>query len=140
MTQRGRTQTSFVPSLLVLILALVGLAQGLALMLHIRTPEGAWLLQQADVLPMWALWLAVVMSVSTRNVAMWARVAMVLFSVAGLAFRGVLVWFAWPGINDVAGRSNAGLMIELVGLTEKRTTIGWPVLMPPRMPPAWLDR
>lgn len=114
MTQRGRTQTSLLPSLLVLILAFAGLAQGLALMLHIRTPEGAALLQQADGLPMWALWLAVVLSVSTRYVAMWARVAMVLFSVAGLAFRGVLVWFAWPGINDVLGRSDAGLMIELV--------------------------
>ena len=33
-----------------------------------------------------------------------------------------------------------GVVMELVGLTEKRTTIGWPVLIPPRMPPAWFDR
>ena len=27
-----------------------------------------------------------------------------------------------------------------MGLTAKRATMGWPVEMPPRMPPAWLDR
>ena len=32
-----------------------------------------------------------------------------------------------------------GVVIELVGLTENRTTIGCPVLIPPRMPPAWFD-
>ena len=33
-----------------------------------------------------------------------------------------------------------GVRIDEVGLTAKRATIGWPVEMPPRMPPAWLDR
>ena len=33
-----------------------------------------------------------------------------------------------------------GVRIDDVGLTAKRTTIGWPVEMPPRMPPAWFDR
>ena len=32
-----------------------------------------------------------------------------------------------------------GVRIELVGFTAKRATIGWPVEMPPRMPPAWLE-
>src|SRR5437763_916873 len=30
--------------------------------------------------------------------------------------------------------------IDEVGFTAKRATTGWPVEMPPRMPPAWLDR
>ena len=29
--------------------------------------------------------------------------------------------------------------IDDVGFTAKRTTRSWPVLMPPRMPPAWLE-
>ena len=33
-----------------------------------------------------------------------------------------------------------GDRIDEVGLTAKRATTGWPVEMPPRMPPAWLDR
>ena len=33
-----------------------------------------------------------------------------------------------------------GDRIEDVGLTAKRATIGWPVEMPPRIPPAWLER
>ena len=33
-----------------------------------------------------------------------------------------------------------GDRIEEVGLTAKRATIGWPVEMPPRMPPALLAR
>ena len=33
-----------------------------------------------------------------------------------------------------------GVRIDEVGFTAKRATIGWPVEMPPRMPPAWLDR
>ena len=37
-------------------------------------------------------------------------------------------------------RARRGVRIEEVGLTAKRATIGWPVEMPPRMPPAWLDR
>ena len=37
-------------------------------------------------------------------------------------------------------RVRRGLRIEDVGFTAKRATTGWPVEMPPRMPPAWLDR
>jgi hypothetical protein len=33
-----------------------------------------------------------------------------------------------------------GVRIDEVGLTANRATIDWPVEMPPRMPPAWLDR
>src|ERR1700742_2792566 len=33
-----------------------------------------------------------------------------------------------------------GVRIDDVGFTAKRTTTGCPVEMPPRMPPAWLDR
>src|SRR3984957_18230378 len=33
-----------------------------------------------------------------------------------------------------------GLRMEEVGLTAKRATTGWPVEMPPNMPPAWLAR
>ena len=33
-----------------------------------------------------------------------------------------------------------GCRIDEVGFTAKRTTIGWPLEMPPRTPPAWLDR
>ena len=33
-----------------------------------------------------------------------------------------------------------GDRIDDVGFTAKRATTGWPVEMPPRMPPAWLDR
>ncbi len=29
--------------------------------------------------------------------------------------------------------------MELVGFTANRATTGWPVEMPPRMPPAWLE-
>ena len=36
--------------------------------------------------------------------------------------------------------SRRGVRIELVGFTANRATIGWPVEMPPRMPPAWLRR
>ena len=32
-----------------------------------------------------------------------------------------------------------GVRIEQVGLTANRATMGWPVEMPPRIPPAWLD-
>jgi len=32
-----------------------------------------------------------------------------------------------------------GVRIDEVGFTEKRQTTGWPVEMPPRMPPAWFD-
>ena len=32
------------------------------------------------------------------------------------------------------------IRIELVGLNATRTTTGWPVLMPPAIPPAWLAR
>ena len=32
-----------------------------------------------------------------------------------------------------------GVRIDDVGLTEKRTTMSWPVEMPPRMPPAWFE-
>ncbi len=110
---RSARPTSFLPSLLVLCLALAGLAQGGALMLHMLESEGAALLQRADVVPMWALWLGVALSVATSHVAMWVRVAMVLSSVAGLAFRGVLVWFAWPVGGEVAGNHRAALMIEL---------------------------
>ena len=50
-----------------------------------------------------------------------------------------------PLVDDldlVAERSieRRGVRIELVGLTAKRTTMSWPVEMPPRMPPALLDR
>lgn len=114
MTHPARPTTSFLPSLLVLVLALVGLAQGCALMLQILEPEGAALLQRMDVVPMWALWLGVVLSVATNHVAMWVRVAMVLCSVAGLAFRGVLVWFAWPAREQVGGNLRVALMIELI--------------------------
>ena len=33
-----------------------------------------------------------------------------------------------------------GLRIDDVGFTAKRATTGWPLEMPPRMPPAWFDR
>ncbi len=33
-----------------------------------------------------------------------------------------------------------GVRIDEVGLTAKRTTTCWPEVIPPRMPPAWLDR
>jgi phosphonoacetate hydrolase len=33
-----------------------------------------------------------------------------------------------------------GVRIDEVGFTAKRATTGWPVEMPPRMPPAWFDR
>ena len=33
-----------------------------------------------------------------------------------------------------------GCRIDDVGFTAKRTTTGWPVEMPPRMPPAWFER
>ena len=33
-----------------------------------------------------------------------------------------------------------GTGIELVGLTANRTTMSWPVEIPPRTPPAWFDR
>ena len=33
-----------------------------------------------------------------------------------------------------------GVRIDEVGLKPTRTTTGWPVEMPPTMPPAWLDR
>src|SRR5262249_34055683 len=33
-----------------------------------------------------------------------------------------------------------GVRMELVGFTAMRATIGCPVLIPPRMPPAWFDR
>jgi len=114
MTRRARPTTSLLPSLLVLCLALAGLAQGGALMLHMLEPDGVVLLQRADVVPMWALWLAVALSVATNRVSVWVRVAMVLCSVAGLAFRGVLVWFAWPVGGEVAGNHRVALMIELV--------------------------
>lgn len=114
MTRRARPTTSLLPSLLVLCLALAGLAQGGALMLHMLEPDGVVLLQRADVVPMWALWLAVALSVATNRVSVWVRVAMVLCSVAGLAFRGVLVWFAWPVGGEVAGNHRVALMIELI--------------------------
>lgn len=113
MTRRARPTTSLLPSLLVLCLALAGLAQGGALMLHMLEPEGTALLQRVDIVPMWALWLGVALSVATGHVAMWVRVAMVLCSVAGLAFRGVLVWFAWPVGDEVAGNHRVALMMEL---------------------------
>lgn len=113
MTRRARPTTSLLPSLLVLCLALAGLAQGSALMLRMLEPDGAAFLQRPDVVPMWALWLGVALSVATNRVSLWVRVAMVLCSVAGLAFRGVLVWFAWPVGGEVAGNHRVALMIEL---------------------------
>ena len=49
-----------------------------------------------------------------------------------------------PGVLTLTSRPSASTLstaasIELVGLTAKRATIGWPVEMPPRMPPAWLE-
>src|SRR6266566_3693329 len=44
---------------------------------------------------------------------------------------------AGPHLVGVLLRSDR---IEEVGFTAKRATTGWPVEMPPRMPPAWLDR
>jgi hypothetical protein len=35
---------------------------------------------------------------------------------------------------------STGVRIELVGFNAMRTTMGWPVEMPPAMPPAWLER
>jgi len=37
-------------------------------------------------------------------------------------------------------RYGAGVRIDEVGFTAKRATMGWPVEMPPRMPPALLVR
>ena len=35
---------------------------------------------------------------------------------------------------------STSLKILLVGFTAKRTTTGWPEEIPPRIPPAWLDK
>src|ERR1700739_3892151 len=51
---------------------------------------------------------------------------------------------AQPMIGQHAGHHGLhhwrGESIDDVGLPAKRATTGWPVEMPPRMPPAWLDR
>ena len=43
---------------------------------------------------------------------------------------------SWPDVSTVW----RGVRIDEVGLTAKRATIGCPVEMPPRMPPALFDR
>src|ERR1700760_1250417 len=50
---------------------------------------------------------------------------------AGCADRGL------PAVTSIVLR---GDKIEDVGFTAKRVTICWPVEMPPRIPPAWLER
>ena len=48
----------------------------------------------------------------------------------------VAISTSWPWVSMVFW----GMETELVGLTTKRATMSWPVDMPPRTPPALLDR
>ena len=43
------------------------------------------------------------------------------------------------GLSPATVMVRRGVRIEEVGLTAKRATTGWPVEMPPRMPPAWFE-
>ena len=49
-------------------------------------------------------------------------------------------WWRSPSRCRAGRWCAAGVRIDDVGLTAKRHTIGWPDEMPPRMPPAWLER
>ncbi len=113
MTRFARTTTSPLPSLLVVCLALAGLAQGVSLMLHTLDPEGLALLQRGGVVPMWALWLSVALSVLASNVAVWARMVVVLCSAIGVVFRGVMVCLAWPAGEQVGRNHGVALVIDL---------------------------
>ncbi|WP_297750960.1 hypothetical protein [uncultured Tessaracoccus sp.] len=113
MTRPDRPATSLLPSLLVVCLALAGLAQGVSLMLQTLDPEGLALLQRGGVVPMWALWLSVALSVVASNVAVWARMVVVLCSAIGVVFRGVMVCLAWPAAEQVGRNHGVALVIDL---------------------------
>ena len=49
-------------------------------------------------------------------------------------------WWRFPRSRRAVDRFARGVRIEEVGFTAKRTTIGWPVEMPPSTPPAWFER